>query len=129
MSMHRTALEEAEVKDCIDTFACWNSAQTINITQAELETRLAQLEQLLDGNVETIGHFGHCSLMGLCYTTHAMLYAKQKQPLQQYSECTPETVAEANAHAKAKLKVYKERILDSYNASVAAAARGAAAPP
>jgi hypothetical protein len=91
-----------------------------NLLQAKLEAELAQLQQILDGDPVTLGTLGqvpHFQVMSKMFQTHAQLYALQKQPDMQYSDCSPETVAEALVHAKAKLQNYRARILEEYKAA------------
>ena len=105
--------------------------------QARLEAELARLEQLLD-NPQTLGQDKHFKLMTKYFQTHAVLYALRKQPGKEFKDCSPETLAEATAHAQSEVLNYKNDVLDAAQiamnrgapaASGAPASGGAAAPP
>jgi hypothetical protein len=107
--------EQAEFQASVKVLTCFHGAQLAKITTpAEMETMLASLQELLNGDIRALGHATHSTLMVFFYQAVVQLYAMKEEPGVVFDKCTPETVAHAQAHAQGVLKAYKERVLQDY---------------
>ena len=108
-----TAEERAEFQASVKVFTCYHGAQLAKITTAaEMETMLASLQELLNGDIPD--QASHSTLMALFYQAVVQHYAMKEEPGVVFDKCTPETVAHAQAYAQGVLEAYKERVLQDY---------------
>ena len=110
-----TAEEQAEFQASLKVFTCFHGAQLAKITTvAAMETMLASLQELLNGDIPELGQASHSTLMVFFYQAVVQHYAMKEEPGVVFVKCTPETVAHAQAYAQGVLEAYKERVLQDY---------------